>query len=388
MSPASFPLILLSPVSDAHYIWSALLLEMEGRFDASALIRLLGEFGLDEVLGQVPCIISLPDPVDLPNEALHELPAEKIILRLPAKFCGQGAAETERLMKAGFRIMVDGLPTSGLMAGITSLALPCPAEPSPGVAAILARLPGPHLGLGTDSVSHYTHGAGLTWFCGNYLPRFEKGKGPVSPHHQFLLLRLLALVAADSELNELEAIVKQDAQISYQLLKLVNSVAFSLPNKITSFKQAITILGRRQLQRWLQLLLYAHAKTAAPNPLMPRAALRAELMESLCVGTDGNRESQDRAYMVGMFSLLDRLLGCPMPEVIAPLGLADEVVAALIARQGPMGAWLSVIETSEKGSPALPVLSEALSSAGIEPLIWAKAQVIAYRWAIPIGQEE
>jgi len=322
MNPAPFPLILLSPASDAGYIWSALLLEMEGKFDAAALIQLLGEFGLDEVLGQVPCIVSLSDPSALPDDALRELPAEKIIFRLPAKLCGSDATAPARFLKTGFRIMVDGLPTAGLMAGITSLALPCPMESSAGLAAILGRLPGPHLGIGAESLSHYTHGTGFTWFSGSYLPRFEKGKGPVSPHHQFLLLRLLALVAADSESNELEAIVKQDAQISYQLLKLVNSVAFSLPNKITSFKQAITLLGRRQLQRWLQLLLYAHAKTAAPNPLMPRAALRAELMESLCAGLGGNRESQDRAYMVGMFSLLDRLLGSAMSEVLAPLGLA------------------------------------------------------------------
>jgi len=63
-------------------------------------------------------------------------------------------------------------------------------------------------------------------------------------------------------------------------------------------------------------------------------------------------------------------------------------MSALTERQGSMGAWLSVIEASEKGSNELPALSMALSAVGIDSLIWAKAQVTAYRWAIPIGQEE
>ena len=120
---------------------------------------------------------------------------------------------------------------------------------------------------------------------------------------------LLALLARDADSRELEAQLKQDPALSFHLLKLVNSAAFSRGTPITSFGQAISRLGRRQLQRWLQLLLYA--RHAAGRPAQPAAAAggaaRGALLEALCKRDGGDRDEQDLAFMAGVFSLLDRL---------------------------------------------------------------------------------
>lgn len=196
----------------------------------------------------------------------------------------------------------------------------------------------------------------------------------------------MTLVTSDADSDEIEDVIKRDPNLSYQLLKLVNSVAFAPGRKITSFAQAIAMLGRRQLQRWLQLLLYAR-QPGSPHasPLLPRAAQRAGLMEALAKYQGLTHEMQDHAFMVGMFSLLDQLFGMPVAEVIGPLNLPDPVVQGLTAGEGVLGGLLAAVVASD-GEPT-PALGEIVVRIGIAPEDWAAAQVAALRWAVLVSKE-
>jgi EAL and modified HD-GYP domain-containing signal transduction protein len=131
------------------------------------------------------------------------------------------------------------------------------------------------------------------------------------------LLALLGLLARDADSRELEVLLKQDPALAYHLLKLVNSAAFALSSPIHSFGQAINVLGRRQLQRWLQLLLYARQQDdGLANPLLPLAAVRAH-DGRLAKALGWDRDQQDMAFVAGVFSLLDVLLAMPMTEIVA-----------------------------------------------------------------------
>lgn len=208
---------------------------------------------------------------------------------------------------------------------------------------------------------------------------------PCSGPTQTLLLRILAQVAHDAETRDIETTLKKDPQLSVQLLRLVNSVAFAPHTRISSFAQAITLLGRRQLQRWLQLLLYAsQASGGHGNPLMIRAALRATLTEELCKATGGDRAAQDQAFMVGMFSQLEALFSQPLAKIIAPLQLADEISAALLRHTGTLGDLLSLVEAAEQGPD---VVGLALTRTGISNEVWCKAQIAALRWTVQVSRE-
>jgi EAL and modified HD-GYP domain-containing signal transduction protein len=193
------------------------------------------------------------------------------------------------------------------------------------------------------------------------------------------LLGLLALLATDADSRELEQLLKQDPTLSYHLLKLVNSAAFAVNTTITGYAQAIAVLGRRQLQRWLQLLLYARSNAdGLPNLLLPLAALRAGQLELLCKRDGGDRDAQDLAFMTGAFSLLDRLLGMPMDEILAGLRLPGHVAGALLKREGVLGRRLLLVE---RGADVA-----LLAGAGVDAGTWWDSQLHAHHWAIQVGR--
>jgi EAL and modified HD-GYP domain-containing signal transduction protein len=140
------------------------------------------------------------------------------------------------------------------------------------------------------------------------------------------------------------------------------------------------VLGRRQLQRWLQLLLYARKDDdGRANALLPVAARRAARMEALCKAAGGDRDAQDRAFMAGVFSLLDVLLQTPMDEIIGALNLPQDVAAALGARAGALGALLRL---AEQETPA----AASMDAAGGDAATWWTIELAACRWAIQVSR--
>ncbi|MFA6310989.1 MAG: HDOD domain-containing protein [Sterolibacterium sp.] len=384
-----FPPPHLYPVTNSRDVWSAVLLARPPAARLEELASLFGEFGLGQALGEMSCIVPLADSAALSNALAEQLPVQRITLLVPLSHCLDplAAGDLERLRRLGFRVMAGGLPQAGakLPDAVTALALAASAASDNGVTKVLRQLPGPHLAMGTDSPAGFaqTLAAGCGWFAGEYPlhpPPNQQQQGP----SRTLLLKLLGLVASDAEAHTIEALLKQTPELSYQLLKLVNSVSFSLANKISNFRQAIAILGRRQLQRWLQLLLYAQNRGGAHNPLMDRAALRASLIETLCKASGGDREEQERGFMIGMFSLLEALFAMPLADIVTPLNLADDVVAALLQRDGRLGAMLSLVEQSEH-APA-PDFAERLAALGLTPAGYCRSLVQACQWTIQVNR--
>lgn len=396
MSSNDYPLITLHPVADGHHRWSGLLVQCDSSNAAGAMVltRLFGEFGLFESLGHLPCILPQTHPDALDPQLAELLPAERVILRLPAADCAN-PAHTEiltRFRSQGFHLLADGLPAADavLPPVVQALAIDCGTGVDiPAANAWMQRLAGPHLALHVEDGSGYEglRGTGFRWIAGNYPLHPLPIKNPGNNPGRTIMLKLLAQITSDADSHDIEKTLKQDPHLSYQLLKLVNSVAFSLTSKISSFSQAITLLGRRQLQRWLQLLLYAHPHGASndASPLMPRAAMRAGLMEGLARASGGSKDLQEHAFMVGMFSLLEALVGKPAAEVIQPLNLSGDVTTALVGHQGALGGWLAAIEAAETGPNE--ATRAALAAASISHATWAAEQAQALHWAAQVSRE-
>lgn len=230
---------------------------------------------------------------------------------------------------------------------------------------------------------------GFELFQGYYFAKPAIIVGKKLNPSQIALLRLLGLVMQDAETSEIENAFKVEPGLTVNLLRLTNSVGSGLTTRITSLRHAITILGRRQLQRWLQLLIYTNPKGGrSDNPLLQLAATRGRMMELLAERvTPRNREFADQGFMVGIMSLMPALLGVAIEEILAQLPVAPRVQMALVDRTGLHGQLLQVVEATEQTDPA--ILEEALQRVpgiGLEFLEECLTQALF--WANNLGREK
>jgi EAL and modified HD-GYP domain-containing signal transduction protein len=335
-------------------------------------------------IAPLDCIVMLDTPMVVTEALAALMPANRVSFALKASALQDDAARERmlNLQTRGYRILLDGAAPAGVTvpAALRTIANDFSAAgPKPDVLQLMF---GPHLAHGVNTAERLMECArvGYEWFSGDYALHPAESTEPTDGSSRKRLMTLLGLLARDAETRELEALLKQDPALSYHLLKLANSAMFAHTTPITSFGQAISVLGRRQLQRWLQLLLYARQQAdGIANPLLPIAALRAAQMEALCKERGGERDEQDLAFMIGVFSLLDLLFVMPMEEIVGALNLPPMASSALLTREGPMGELLALIE----GGRLNP---ELLDRVGLAPEPWWRSQLHAYHWAIQVSR--
>lgn len=230
---------------------------------------------------------------------------------------------------------------------------------------------------------------GFTLFQGYYFAKPTIIAGKKLEHSKLSLIKLLGLLLSDADTSKLEQALKPEPGLTVNLLRMTNSVGAGLRQKITSLRHAITVLGRRQLQRWLQLLVFSTGTQAgAGNPLLMLAATRGRLMELLAEDLrPGDDALADRAFMVGIMSLMPALLGLPMADIVAPLGLSADVHDALCDGGGQLGEMLHLTESCESGDlGALTANLEKLP--GLNAKLLNLAQTAALQWANSITESK
>jgi len=190
---------------------------------------------------------------------------------------------------------------------------------------------------------------GVQWLAGKWYFAPPPKMATHQAASRALSLRLLQRVAADADTHEIESIFRQDPVLAYHLLRLVNSLGVGVGRSISSFSQAILILGRQQLKRWLNLMLFAAGQDDYRSPmLLARVAVRARNMELLAKAGGFDRSVQDQAFMAGMFSLLGILFGMPLAEVLDPLDLGASLSSAVLRGEGELGRLLHAVESEER----------------------------------------
>jgi len=217
---------------------------------------------------------------------------------------------------------------------------------------------------------------GVQQFQGYWFSVPEMVQSRVLSPGQASAIEIFKLAQAEAPLDDLETVLKKDAALGVSLLRVINSAAFGMRQKITSLRQAIMLLGYAKLVQWSAMLL---ANTNEQASVQGTAAIvRGRMMELLAASSMGP-ERADTAFLVGLLSQIDILLGQPMSDLVQQLGLDDAVAHPLITREGPFGALLDLVSACESDDDA--AFSAAFSAhsfslrqvnlAHMEALVWA-----------------
>jgi len=213
---------------------------------------------------------------------------------------------------------------------------------------------------------------GFDYFQGYFFCKPKIVEGRRIPPNQIAILSLLAkLQNPDTEMGEVEQIIKQDVSLSYKVLRFVNSAYFSLPRKIDSIGQAACLVGLARLKTWGTLLVMA-GLDEKPVELILMALVRARMCEE--IATALKKHNGDEYFTVGLFSVLDALLDQPMTDILGMIELSDSVHAALVKHAGPLGEVLKGVLAYEqcdwKGAHQLGLELSMLQKIYFESLAW------------------
>lgn len=365
-----------------------------GQATAQVIAYAFGDLGMGISLGNYRCHINLAQEL-LQDEMLQLLPKGQTTLELDSRVrLDDTAVEHCRRLKAeGHQIALDHYvpdgPNEHLIPLVDLIKVNVmafdPTQLPAMVAQLRSRSPARLLAdkVETPDFFQQCRDLGFDLFQGYYFARPHMvTSAKVSPA-QSALLHLLNLVMSDADNREIEAALKVQPTLCYSLLRLVNSASMGLNRRVGAISEVINILGRRQLQRWVHLLLFAQLdSTLYPSPLLQTAALRGKLMEELAaVMRPGQSDFQDRAFMTGILSLADALLKVPMPAVLDKLGMVDEVNSALLSHSGDLGQMLATCEHLEdRAASAL----NALQMPDTDVVMMAQAK--ALHWANALGE--
>ncbi|MDC8445332.1 MAG: HDOD domain-containing protein [Nitrosomonas sp.] len=368
---------------------------------ANVIVNAYGHFGIQNILGEQRGFINVNRELIL-SDLVELLPSNHVVLEIKStdKFDDEFIAKCFKLKKAGHQCALDGVVTINeeiqrILPAINIVKIDISQLDKESLISLVdqyKRWPVLLLAekIETPELAKVCMALGFEMFQGYYFAKPENISGKRADPAKLSLLKLLQLVMGDSDIEEIDKEFKRQPGLSYNLLRMVNSSASGLPQKINSIKQSIVLLGRRQLQRWIQLLLYTNSGSGSENnmanALLQTAAARGKLMELIAAeDRPHDKIHQERAFMVGILSLLDTLLEIEMQQIIDKLNIPEDMNNALLNRSGRLGQELKLIEASEADEPG--VVTSLLSELGfLSQRKLADLELEALGWVSRIGE--
>lgn len=367
--------------------------EFDSHEDGKMLFHALSHFGTEALFGDKSAFVNISMHMNI--ECLDLVHPDRVVIEVPRieQDDHEGVAAMEaklkELRKRGFRLAAgeymllpayaNCLPLMSFVK-INTQAIPANALPSI-VSRINSRTAARAIAerIETAEQFQFCHQMGFFGFQGFFFSKPVTMNAKVINPAFSNVLQLINLVRQEAEIEDIESVLKRDPALSFKLLRYINSSGFGLMCEITSFRHAVMILGYRKLLRWLTLLFATVNQNSSASALARTAVTRGRMMELLSE-RHLNRDDADNAFVVGIFSLLDAMLGVSMKDALTSVSLPEVVNDALLLRQGVFGPFLQLVEACEKFdfttlellAMSLQFSAKEVDEAHIEALAWTE----------------
>ena len=363
--------------------------------DAALLFHALSSAGPEALVGQKTMFINCTHE-SLQGAHLELIHPDKVVLEIPTLDDSATVEDIEKsglvlseLRKRGFRLAFNQQVLRRLYASWLPLASFIKLDMSafkPELAAALVKFTRTHSTaqivaekVETAEQHALMEGLGVKLFQGYWFakPALVKAR-TLRPSHA-TIIQLINLVRRQASTAEIEELLKKDPTLSFNLLRFINSSGFGLSCEITSFRHAVMILGLKKLFRWAALLLTTSRAGGTPPAVGSTAVVRGRLMELLAAELLPPEEC-DNAFVVGVFSLLDTMLGMPLEDALASVALPQPVLDALLHGTGVFAPFLALTLACESSddlafahnAEALHLSNRQVNWAHLQALSWAE----------------
>ena len=350
------------------------------RATSKVLLHAFTDIGLDALAGKLPVYVNLTRNFCTGEIELPPLQQRVVIEVLEESGCDEALfAGVRRLAEAGFTIALDDfiyhpslqpLVDIAHVVKIDALALDREAL------AEHVRLLRPHNvrllaeKIEDDETLEYCRELGFDLFQGYFLcrPNYISGRRAGANRNNVMHL-LVRLRDPELEIRDLESLIAHDLALTYRLLRYVNSPATGVRRKVDSIHGAIMLLGLDAVRNIANLVALSNIDDK-PDELTTVSLVRARMCELLALRL---RLPGGSAFAIGLCSTLDAFMDQPLEEIVADLPLHDDLIAALLHREGEYGAILRAVLDHERGDLDGVTTSLPQLDAGIVTECWLQA---------------
>lgn len=369
----------------------------ENAATAQVISAVFGSAETDQLTGRKNTFINFPQKMLLDGTASILPPQQTVVEILENVEADEDLLEACRaLRERGYRLALDDFTVAEKVEALASIAdfvkvdfrATSTAQQEDAATRFKGKVQLLAEKVETQDEFRSARDMGYEYFQGYFFARPVISSTRQIPGFKLQFLRILnELHRPEMDFRKLADLLKREPGLSYKLLRFVNSAWFGLRSPVESLQRALVSLGEDAARKWLSVLTMANLASDHPTELATSTLVRARFFESLAKEA-GLTQLRDDCFLVGMFSLLDAMLGRPLAELVEGLNLHGQITRTLLDRPNPSDrmppVWKLVLayergdwDTLGAAALALDVKPQTLTGCYAEAVRWADSAEIA-----------